>query len=68
MERKTLTVVETARILGIGRNAAYQAVQSGSIPSIRIGRRYLVPHSALEKLLEETTGTDNDKPTTNSKY
>src|SRR4051812_48038517 len=37
------TPEETARLLRIGRNAAYEAIQRGDIPSVRIGRRILVP-------------------------
>jgi excisionase family DNA binding protein len=51
VERKTYSVVETAKVLGIGRSAAYQAVNAGEIPSIRIGGRLLVPVQALEQLL-----------------
>jgi len=50
-ERLTLTVEETAKLLGIGRQLAYDRVKTGEIPVIRIGRRLLVPRSALEKLL-----------------
>ena len=49
--RRTLTVPEAAKILGIGRNQAYDAARSGEIPTIRIGGRILVPLAALEKLL-----------------
>lgn len=49
--RKTLTVEEAARLLGIGRNAAYEAVHRGEIPHLRIGRRLLVPRAAMERLL-----------------
>jgi excisionase family DNA binding protein len=48
----TRTVPEAAALLGIGRNAAYEAVRNGAIPAIRIGRRWLVPVLALERLLE----------------
>lgn len=48
----TLTVPEAANVLGIGRSAGYEAVRSGQIPSLRIGRRLLVPVSALRSLLE----------------
>lgn len=34
------------------RTAAYDAVRTGEIPSIRIGRRILVPVAALLRLLE----------------
>ena len=50
-EKLTLTVDETAKILGIGRQLAYNRVKTGEIPVIRIGRRLLVPRAALEKLL-----------------
>jgi excisionase family DNA binding protein len=53
MEKLTLTVVETAKILGIGRQLAYEKVKTGEIPVIKIGRRLLVPRRALEKLLEQ---------------
>lgn len=52
-ERATVTVEEAARLLGIGRNSAFAAVQRGEIPALRIGRRVLVPRAALERLLAE---------------
>jgi len=52
-ERLTLTVEETAKALGIGRQLAYERVRTGEIPAIKIGRRILVPRSALEKLLDD---------------
>jgi excisionase family DNA binding protein len=51
MHRQTLTVEETARILRISRNSAYEAVRTGEIPTIRIGKRVLVPIGGLEQLL-----------------
>ena len=52
MENKlTLSIGEAAKLLGIGRNLCYDRVKTGEIPVIRIGRRLLVPRSALEKLL-----------------
>ena len=48
----TLTVVEAAAVLGIGRNAAYAAAKAGQIPTIRIGKRILVPRAGLDRLLE----------------
>jgi excisionase family DNA binding protein len=50
-ERKVVTVSEAGKMLGIGRNQAYEAVHRGEIPSIKIGKRLLVPKLALEKLL-----------------
>jgi excisionase family DNA binding protein len=50
-ERLTLTVEEAATLLGISRAFAYEAVNRGEVPSIRIGRRILVPKAALDRLL-----------------
>jgi excisionase family DNA binding protein len=50
-ERLTLTVPEVARLLGVSRMTAYTAVREGTIPSIRIGRRVLIPRAALYRLL-----------------
>jgi excisionase family DNA binding protein len=50
--RQTLTVEETANLLGISRGLAFQAVRRGDIPSIRIGRRILVPFARLQALLD----------------
>ncbi|MCG2639654.1 MULTISPECIES: helix-turn-helix domain-containing protein [Bradyrhizobium] len=50
-ERRTRTVDEAAKILGISRASAYTAAKNGELPTIRIGNRLLVPDSALEKLL-----------------
>jgi excisionase family DNA binding protein len=50
--RPTLTVEETAKLLGISRGLAFQAVRRGDIPSIRIGRRILVPFARLRALLD----------------
>ncbi|MFY9292613.1 MAG: helix-turn-helix domain-containing protein [Methylorubrum rhodinum] len=51
-ERKTISVEEAGRRLGVSRNTAYEAAGRGEIPTIRIGRRMLVPLAAFERLLE----------------
>ena len=50
--RVTVTIPEAAKRLGIGRNQCYEAARRGDIPTIRIGKRYLVPLAALERLLQ----------------
>jgi excisionase family DNA binding protein len=42
-----LTVTELQEILGIGRNKVYSLLQSGAIPSIRIGKKWRVPKAAI---------------------
>jgi excisionase family DNA binding protein len=51
MDRETVSVEEAGQILGISRALAYQAVRRGELPTIRLGKRYLVPRVALERLL-----------------
>lgn len=46
-----LTVEQTAKLLGISRGLAFAAVRTGDIPSVRIGRRILVPRDALRALV-----------------
>ena len=61
-EKIILSVTETAYLLGLSRNSTYQGVQSGAIPSIRVGKRILVPRAALERMLE-CGGTNADNNT-----
>lgn len=49
---RTYKVEEAARLLGIGRNQCYEAVKRGDLPSIRLGKRLLVPRAALDRLLD----------------
>ena len=52
-QKQVISVDEAARILGISRNLAYEAVRRGDIPSIRVGqKRILIPVRALERLLD----------------
>ncbi len=46
-----LTVDEAADILRISRASAYEACRRGEIPTIKIGRRILVPRAAFERLI-----------------
>jgi excisionase family DNA binding protein len=50
-ERLTLTVEEAGNALGLGRGTAYNLAKSGELPTIRLGRRLLVPKAALDRLL-----------------
>ena len=51
LTRPTISVPEAGQILGIGRNAAYDAAQIGDIPTIKIGGKILVPVAKLAALL-----------------
>ena len=58
-QRRTITVPEAAKVLGIGRAAAYEAARTGQIPIIRIGKRILVPVAALERMLAQASSDDD---------
>jgi excisionase family DNA binding protein len=53
-ERKTVSVEEAGRILGISRGAAYAYANDGSLPTIRLGKRLLVPRAVLNRLLMDS--------------
>lgn len=57
MRAKTTLAVwpDTANILGISRNAAYEGVANGTIPALRFGRTIRVPVAKLLAMLGETT-------------
>ena len=57
MRPDTYTVEEAAKVLCIGRSTAYEGARSGDLPTIRIGRRLLVPRAALERKLAEAGGS-----------
>jgi excisionase family DNA binding protein len=43
---------EAANALGVSRTTIYKLAKDGSLPTIRLGSRVLVPIAALNKLLE----------------
>ena len=47
----TMTVAQAATMLGISRSSAYECVRLGAIPSIRLGRRIVIPRRAVDELL-----------------
>jgi excisionase family DNA binding protein len=51
-EHPTLPIwPDTGQLLGLSRQSTYDAAHRGEIPTIRIGRRILVPTAALARLL-----------------
>jgi excisionase family DNA binding protein len=53
MNHKVLTVMEVSRILRLSRMATYEGVWSGDIPSVKVGRRILVPVAGIKAMLGE---------------
>jgi excisionase family DNA binding protein len=49
--RETCSVDEAAKVLGIGRSTAYAAAHDGSLPTLRLSHRLLVPTAKLLTML-----------------
>jgi excisionase family DNA binding protein len=52
-KRATMSVDETAKVLGVSRDLIYASVRDGSIASIRLGGRILIPRREVLALLGE---------------
>ena len=55
MARSTLNVAEAAEMLGLSEASIYVAVRKGEIPSVRIGKRWLIPRHYIDKLIGGST-------------
>lgn len=56
----TMTVEQAGALLGISRRSAYRAAAAGHIPTIRLGRRILVPAAMLYRMLGITPTQNSD--------
>lgn len=52
-EKLTFTVEEAGKLLGISRALAYQMVHTGKLPTLRFGKRLVVPKKAVQDMLEK---------------
>lgn len=50
-ERRAFSVSEAADMLGLHRQTIAAAIRRGELPSVRLGRKVLVPRAALDRLL-----------------
>jgi excisionase family DNA binding protein len=49
--RLVYEVPEAGAMLGLSRNASYEAARRGDIPTMRIGRLLRVPKAAFDRML-----------------
>lgn len=54
-----VSISELQSMLRISRNTAYELVRSGKIRSVKIGRTYRIPRSAVEDYLNVSCQTEN---------
>jgi excisionase family DNA binding protein len=53
-KKRTLTLDEWAREVGIGRSTAHELARANKLPGlIKLGGRYLVSRAVMERMLEE---------------
>lgn len=53
-DRATVTVRETALVLGVDQRTITRAIAAGELPALRFGRRVLIPRLRLVALLIDT--------------
>jgi len=58
-DRLVYSVPEAGRLLGLSRNAAYEAAKRGEIPTLRIGRLLLVPKIPFHRMVGVSPVSDH---------
>jgi excisionase family DNA binding protein len=49
--RQTYRVDEAVKLLGIGRNGAYEAIARGDLPAIRLGKHLVIAKATINRML-----------------
>ena len=60
VEKLTLSVEEAGKLLGVSRAVAYQLIHRADFPTLRIGKRILVPKKQLEAWMDRQVNGDVD--------
>lgn len=60
LAKATITAPELAKVMGIGKRQAYEAIARNDIPHIQLGRRILVSTRVVRRLLD--TGSVTEAP------
>lgn len=62
MDKLTYSVEELARVLGISIVTAYELTRQSGFPTIRVGRRIIIPITELNRWLKEKSCAENCNP------
>ena len=54
-EQTVLTIADLCEVLHISRPTAYQLLRREDFPTLRIGRRCLIPREGLDRWVKENT-------------
>ena len=55
-----VTVNEMCMMLRIGRNAAYELLQTGEIKNIRVGKKYIIPKQSIVNFVNSKCYNSNN--------
>lgn len=50
-----LTLTEVAQVLGVDRRTVARAIQDGTVPAVKFGRRVLIPREAFLAMFSTNT-------------
>ena len=59
-QRLVYEVPEAGALLGLGKNASYEAAKRGDFPIIKIGKLIRVPKVAFHRMLDRSAITDTE--------
>ena len=65
-QRLAIAVEEAAHLLGISRSLAYELCARRELPTIRLGRRIVVPKRALFAMIEDVEANWSTPPDASS--
>ena len=52
-EKLVLNAGQVSKLLGLSRGSVYRGILTGEIPSVKVGKRLLIPRRSLEKWLAQ---------------
>lgn len=53
--RLTMTVPEAADAIGVSTRHMYELVRTGQFPAVKLGRRVIIPRTAVDDVLASAT-------------
>ena len=56
MKKNYYSTTETAKVLKVSRKTVFQWARDGKIQATRVGKNYIIPHSAILEKLGKTLG------------
>lgn len=59
MAKEYYSTIEVANILRVSRKTVFQWARDGKIKAIKVGKNYIIPHSALLERLGKEIGSEN---------